>query len=256
MNATSELEGLYGIWLREFKVFQREKSRVISSIAQPIIWLFLLGGGIGASVDQSKIGDVSYQTFLFPGIVAMSTMFGTVFYGLYIVWDRKIDVLKEILVAPISRVTVFFGKVLGGATDSMITVGILLALGIGLVGLSPTGVLAGLGLAILIAVGMVSIGLTMGAFLDSMEGFQVIVTFMVFPLFFLSGALYPVSTLDPALQTAVRANPVTYGVDAMRITMIGQPETFAPLWLDVSVLLIFDVIMVIIGTLAFRRMKL
>src|SRR5205809_1649172 len=118
----SELEGLYGIWLREFKVFQREKSRVISAVAQPIIWLFLLGGGIGASIDTSRIGDVDYQHFLFPGIVAMSTMFGTVFYGLYIVWDRKIDVLKEVLVAPISRITVFFGKVLGGATDALITV--------------------------------------------------------------------------------------------------------------------------------------
>ncbi|HTD80887.1 MAG TPA: ABC transporter permease, partial [Thermoplasmata archaeon] len=116
MRSTSEIEGLYGIWLREFKVFQREKSRVVSAIAQPIIWLFLLGGGIGASIDTSRIGNVDYQHFLFPGIVAMSTMFGTVFYGLYIVWDRKIDVLKEILVAPISRITVFFGKVLGGAT--------------------------------------------------------------------------------------------------------------------------------------------
>lgn len=254
MNATSELEGLYGIWLREFKVFQREKSRVISSIAQPIIWLFLLGGGIGASVDQSKIGDVSYQHFLFPGIVAMSTMFGTVFYGLYIVWDRKIDVLKEILVAPISRVTVFFGKVLGGATDAIITVAILLVLGVALVGISPVGVLGGLGVAILLAIGMVSIGLTLGAFLDSMEGFQVIITFMVFPLFFLSAALYPLEGLDPGMAAAVRANPVTYAVDAMRGALIGQ--NYFPLWWDLLVLISFDIIMVTVGTFAFRKMKL
>lgn len=256
MSAASELEGLYGIWLREFKVFQREKSRVISSIAQPIIWLFLLGGGIGASVDQSKIGDVTYQQFLFPGIVAMSTMFGTVFYGLYIVWDRKIDVLKEILVAPISRVTVFFGKVLGGATDAMITVAILLVLGVVLVGIAPAGVLGALGVAILLAVGMVSIGLTLGSFLNSLEGFQVIITFMVFPLFFLSGALYPIEGLDPGLQAAVLANPVTYAVDAMRIVLIGKSSFDLPLWWDLSVLLAFDAIMVIVGTLAFRKMKL
>ena len=250
----SELEGLYGIWLREFKVFQREKSRVISAVAQPIIWLFLLGGGIGASIDTSRIGDVDYQHFLFPGIVAMSTMFGTVFYGLYIVWDRKIDVLKEILVAPISRITVFFGKVLGGATDAMITAFILLLLGVVLVGVSPVGVVAGLGLALLLAVGMVSIGLTLGAFFESMEGFQVIITFMIFPLFFLSAALYPIAGLDPVLGAAVRANPVTYAVDGLRGALIGR--NYFPLWLDLAVIVLFDAAMVLVGTWAFRRMKL
>ena len=249
----SEIEGLYAIWLREFKVFQRERSRVISAIAQPIIWLFLLGGGIGASVDPDKITG-SYQAFLFPGIVAMSTMFGTVFYGLYIVWDRKIDVLKEILVAPISRITVFFGKVLGGATDAMITAAIILVLGVALVGISPVGVLTGLGIALMLAVGMVSIGLTLGAFFESMEGFQVIVTFMIFPLFFLSAALYPLAGLDPAMAAAVRANPVTYAVDAMRGALIGQ--SYFPVALDLLVVGLFDVVMVLVGTWAFRRMKL
>jgi ABC-2 type transport system permease protein len=249
----SEVEALYAIWLREFKVFQREISRVISAIASPIIWLFLLGGGIGASVNAAAVGG-DYQKFLFPGIVAMSTMFGTVFYGLYIVWDRKIDVLKEILVAPVSRITVFFGKVLGGATDAMITAGIILVLGVVLVGLTPLGVLAGLGIALLLAIGMVSIGLTLGAFFDSMEGFQVIVTFMVFPLFFLSAALYPIEGLDPAMATAVRGNPVTYAVDAMRGALIGQNHF--PIWIDMSVLLLFDGAMVLLGTWAFRRMKL
>ena len=235
-------------------MFQREKSRVVSAIAQPIIWLFLLGGGIGASIDTSRIGDVDYQHFLFPGIVAMSTMFGTVFYGLYIVWDRKIDVLKEILVAPISRITVFFGKVLGGATDAMITAFILLLLGVVLVGVAPVGVLAGLGIALLLAVGMVSIGLTLGSFFESMEGFQVIITFMIFPLFFLSGALYPISGLDPVLGAAVQANPVTYAVDGLRGALIGRNHF--PLWLDLAVILLFDAAMILLGTWAFRKMKL
>ena len=254
MRGTSEIEGLYGIWLREFKVFQREKSRVISAVAQPIIWLFLLGGGIGASIDPKSIGNVGYQRFLFPGIVAMSTMFGTVFYGLYIVWDRKIDVLKEILVAPISRITVFFGKVLGGATDAMITAFILLLLGVVLVGVAPFGLVGGLGIALLLAIGMVSIGLTLGAFFESMEGFQVIITFMIFPLFFLSAALYPVENLDPVMGAAVRANPVAYAVDALRWALIGKGSF--DLWLDLAVLLLFDLAMVLLGTWAFRRMKL
>jgi ABC-2 type transport system permease protein len=181
-------------------------------------------------------------------------MFGTVFYGLYIVWDRKIDVLKEILVAPISRITVFFGKVLGGATDALITVSILLVLGVALVGVAPVGVLSGLAVAVLLAIGMVSIGLTLGSFFESMEGFQVIVTFMVFPLFFLSAALYPLAGLDPVMASAVRANPVTYAVDAMRGVLIGQ--SYFPVWLDLSVVVLFDVTMVLIGAWAFRKMKL
>ena len=203
---------------------------------------------------SSRIGDVDYQHFLFPGIVAMSTMFGTVFYGLYIVWDRKIDVLKEILVAPISRITVFFGKVLGGATDAMITAFILLLLGVVLVGVAPLGLVGGLGIALLLAIGMVSIGLTLGAFFESMEGFQVIITFMIFPLFFLSAALYPVENLDPVMGAAVRANPVAYAVDALRWALIGKGSF--DLWLDLAVLLLFDTAMVLLGTWAFRKMKL
>jgi ABC-2 type transport system permease protein len=250
----SELEGLYGIWLREFKVFQREKSRVISSIAQPIIWLFLLGGGIGGAVNEVTVPGGNYQRFIYPGIVAMSAMFSTVFFGLYIVWDRKIDVLKEILVAPISRVTVFFGKVIGGGTETMITATIILVLGIGIAQIPPLNALAGLVFVGLLAIGMISIGLTLGAFLDSMEGFQVIVTFMVFPLFFLSGALFNIGTADGAMALGISLNPISYAVDGLRGVTIGY--NYFPLWLDFAVIGAFDVIMVLIGTWAFRRMKL
>lgn len=184
----------------------------------------------------------------------MSIMFGTVFYGLYIVWDRKVDVLKEILVAPISRVTVFFGKVMGGATDAMIQSTILLVLGIVLVGISPPAVLGAMGVGALLAIGMVSIGLTIGSFFESFEGFQVVVTFMIFPMFFLSGALFPVEGLDPAFAAAVQLDPVTYAVDAMRGILVGVQ--YFPLWLDLAVLGVFDVVMVAVGTWAFRRMKL
>jgi ABC-2 type transport system permease protein len=184
----------------------------------------------------------------------MSIMFGTVFYGLYIVWDRKVDVLKEILVAPVSRVTVFFGKVLGGATDAMIQSTILLVLGMFLVGISAPGVLAATGVGILLAIGMVSIGLTLGAFFESFEGFQVVVTFLIFPLFFLSGALFPIDGLDPAFAVAVQLDPVTYAVDAMRGILVGVQHF--PMWLDISVLVGFDIVMVAVGTWAFRRMKL
>ncbi len=251
----SEFEGLYAIWLREFKVFQRERSRVIATLAQPIIWLFLLGGGIGGAVDEGGVPGGNYQRFIFPGIVAMSAMFSTVFFGLYIVWDRKIDVLKEILVAPISRVTVFFGKVLGGSTETIITASLILAAGVGIAGLPPLNAAAGLIFVILLGIGMISIGLTLGAFLDSMEGFQVIVTFLVFPLFFLSGALFWIGNpLGTAMDFGVRVNPITYAVDGLRGITLGFSAF--PLGLDFAVIGLFDVLMVLIGTWAFRRMKL
>ena len=123
----SELSGLYAIWYRELKVYIRERSRIVASIISPLMWLVVFGTGLGASI--TSVQNVSYQTFIYPGIIVMSILFGSIFYGLYIVWDRKVDFLKEVLVAPLSRTTIFFGKVLGGATDAMIESLILIALG-------------------------------------------------------------------------------------------------------------------------------
>ena len=114
-----ELMGIYAFWWREFKVFQREKSRIVSSIVQPLMWLFLFGSGVGAGVS---ISDLNYRDYIYPGILTMSVLFGSVFFGLYIVWDRKLDVLKAVLVAPVSRISIFLGKVLGGCTDVMLQI--------------------------------------------------------------------------------------------------------------------------------------
>src|SRR4030043_1764985 len=120
-----ELMGMYAVWWREFKVFQREKSRIVSSIVQPLMWLFLFGSGIGASVT---IGDIDYRDYIYPGILAMLVLFGSVYFGLYIIWDRKLDVLKAILVAPVSRISIFLGKVLGGCTDVILQMLVLFML--------------------------------------------------------------------------------------------------------------------------------
>jgi len=119
---TRDLAGVYAVWLREFIVFKRETSRVISAMVQPLLWTFLFGGGMGGSVArEGAAADIpaglTYQQYIFPGILIMSALFTSMYYGLYIVWDRKIDVLKEILVSPVSRIAIFFGKVLGGCMD-------------------------------------------------------------------------------------------------------------------------------------------
>lgn len=254
-----EFRAVFAIWRREFKTFQREKSRVISSLATPILWILLVGTGFSATISPDELGGITYKQFLFPGVIAQAVLFGTVFYGMYIIWDKKLDVLKEILVAPVSRTSVFFGKVLGGSTESVIQGTILLAIGIAFFGVTPLGALGGLVIVLLLAIAFVSIGLFIGSFFDSMEGFQIIISFLLFPLFFLSGALFPVKSLaaeSPWLYWLIRANPATYAVDALRGLTLGPAHHQFPLLLSVGVLVGFAGLMAVVGTWAFGRMKM
>lgn len=169
----STWEAIYGIWLREFKVFKREKSRVITSLFTPLLWIFGFGGGLGPNIS---IGDVNYQVFIYPGILTMSILFSSVFFGVYIVWDRKIDILKEILVAPISRTAIFFGKALGGVTDSMIEGTIMLLIGVALgISFTPITTILVLLFLLVLTIGLVSLGLMLGSVLTSPESFGTVV---------------------------------------------------------------------------------
>jgi len=246
-----ELLGVYAVWWREIKVFQREKSRVVSSIVQPLMWLFLFGSGVGASVN---VGGINYQDYIYPGILAMSVLFGSVFFGLYIVWDRKLDVLKAVLVAPVSRISIFFGKVLGGCTDVTIQVVILFFFSFLFPTITPWGIPLALLILSITSIAMVSMGLAIGSLFESLEGFQVVATFVVFPLFFLSGALFPVNDRLPDwLQGLVMLNPLTYTVDGVRGALLGL-NSF-PLYADLSVVAFFAMLMVLVGSALFSRMK-
>ncbi len=250
----SELSGLYAIWYRELKVYIRERSRIVASIISPLMWLVVFGTGLGASI--TSVQNVSYQTFIYPGIIVMSILFGSIFYGLYIVWDRKVDFLKEVLVAPLSRTTIFFGKVLGGATDAMIESLILIALGAFFnIHFTLMMFIYSIIVIFILTAGIVSIGLIIGSFLSSPEGFGLISSFVIFPIFFLSGALFPVDTLPSWLYFFVRLNPVSYGVDLLRGIILGVPMTFSPI-LDISVIVGFAVVLIGLGAYAFRKMKL
>lgn len=261
------------IWIREFKVFQREKSRVVSAMATPIFWIVLIGTGFNQSIDLAGSvyeGVRDYRAFMYPGIIAMSTLFGTVFFGLYIVWDRKLDVLKEVLVAPVSRATIFFGKVAGGSTEALIQGTLLLAAGLVVAyfvpasgafeapadlagGLTPATALLALGFVALLALAFTSVGLFIGSFFESLEGFQVVVSFLIFPLFFLSGALFPLDKLPGWLQVVSYANPVTYAVDGMRGAVLGVHSL--PYWVDAAGIGLFALVMLAAGTWSFSRMK-
>ena len=245
------LNALYAVWLREFKVFLRESSRLIASIFTPLLWLFVVGSGLGSAAPS--VGE-DYQKFIFPGIISMSVIFSSVFFGSYIIWDRKFDFLKSVMVAPVSRETIFVGKTLGGMTTSLVQVSILLLVG-GPIGIQFDAFTVSqiVATVLLLSFALTSLGLAMGSFIESLEGFQLIVSFVVFPLFFLSGALFPLQNLPEWLSILTTINPVTYAVDALRnAMMLSSKHTFG---IDIVILFLSTVALSLLGTLSFRKMK-
>lgn len=248
------LEKVYALWLREFKVFLRERSRLVASIFTPLLWLFVIGIGFGSVATLSSEGAVGYQKFIFPGIVCMSVIFTSIFFGSYVIWDRKFDFLKSVMVAPVSRGTIFVGKALGGMTSSLIQAAILLFVG-ALIGIpySPTGVIESIVIVLLLSFTLTSLGLAIGSYMQSLEGFQMIASFVVFPLFFLSGALFPLERLPAWLSVLTAIDPATYGVGAMRTAVLGishQPFSY-----DLVILFGFTVFLGLVGIYSFKRMK-
>ena len=246
-----ELEGFYALWYRELKVFSREKSRIVSSLFTPLLWIVVFGGGLGSAVS---LGGVNYQVFIFPGIITMTILFTSVFFGLYIVWDKKIDFFKEVLVAPLSRTTIFAGKMVGGSIDALLQGCAMLVLG-PVLGIHYTlwNVLFSFVFMFVLASALVSLGLIIGSNMESVEGFQLIVSFLVFPMFFLSGALFPLKNLPQYLLIFTILDPVTYAVDGLRGLILGSSQL--PIALNLVILTGFAIVMIGIGTWSFKRLK-
>ena len=246
-----ELEGFYALWYRELKVFTREKSRIVSSLFTPLLWITVFGGGLGSAVS---LGGVNYQVFIFPGILTMTILFSSVFFGLYIVWDKKIDFFKEVLVAPLSRTTIFAGKMVGGSIDALLQGGAMLLLGLVLgIKYSPLSFALSFLFMFVLAAALVSLGLILGGNMESVEGFQLVSSFLIFPMFFFSGALFPINNLPNYLMLITVLNPVTYAVDGMRGLILGSSQL--PIALDLGILVAFAAIMMGIGTWTFKRLK-
>src|ERR687889_1328829 len=245
------LSQVYAIWLREFKVFLRERSRLVASTFTPLLWLFVIGSGFGSTTAYT---DLDYQTFIFPGIVCMSVIFSSVFYGSYIIWDRKFDFLKSVMVAPVNRGIVFTGKTFGGMSNSLVQAFILLIVG-ALIGIQFTAIslLQTIAVVLLMSFGLTSLGLALGSYMYSLEGFQMIVSFVVFPLFFLSGALFPLDNLPEWLSVLTAADPATYGVDALRNLMLGSGSYEVEL--DFAILLGYTAGLGAFGVYSFGKMK-
>jgi ABC-2 type transport system permease protein len=248
--------------LREVKRYLRDRARIVSSFVQPLLWLVIFGTGLSLSASTLELGNLTYPQYIFPGIIGQTLLFTSMFMGISVIWDREFGFLKEIMVAPISRFSVFLGKMLGDSTDAVIQGIIVFALGAVLGPVLGTNLnlaifLEALPIMILITFGLVGIGLTVASFIESLESFGVIQSFINLPLFFLSGAIIPLRGSVPTwLQIAARLDPLTYGVDALRTIVGGNAwQPLYPLYFNLLVLCVFDVVMVTVGTLAFSRRK-
>ena len=250
------IETIYTIWLREIIRFVKSKSRLVGTGGQPLIWLAI--AGVGFSSAFALAGGVSYITFMAPGIIGMTLLFSSIFSGVNVIWDRQFGFLKEILVAPVSRVGIVLGKVAGSATVSLITAIIILSVELifGIIpfaDLTALGVLEAAAFMILIPCVFVSVGLIIASTVDNVEGFQVIINFLVLPLFFLSGALFPLTNAPLWMKAVSAIDPLRYGIDGMRGALIGVHAY--PIYIDLLIVLASAAVLITIADIAFGRIE-
>jgi ABC-2 type transport system permease protein len=246
------LNDIYTVWLREMKRFLRARSRIVSSLALPFFWLAFIGVGFGASVT---IPGMSYLNFLAPGIVGMILLFTSIFTGISVIWDRQFGFLKEMLVAPVSRTSIFLGKTFGGATVAVINASIMLAIATAL-GIIPLGIgiAAAFVFMVLISMCFVAIGLIIASRMKSMEGFQMIMSFLIMPIFFVSGAIFPLQNTPAWMQAVAHLDPLTYGVDGLRNVLINAG--IFSVWVDLAAMIVICTGLILVGGYLFRKSTL
>ncbi|OGW56954.1 MAG: hypothetical protein A2Z09_05890 [Nitrospirae bacterium RBG_16_43_8] len=251
-----EFNAIYVIVAREFKKFVRERSRLVSAIARPLVWLFLVGAGMSRLVPP--VDGVSYKQFIFPGILGMTILFSSMFSSISIIWDKEFGFMKEILVAPVSRLTIVMGKALSGSIVSTLQAVIVLLL-FPLLGLKlgAADIIGAVIICALVSFSVSAFGIVIATFYESYESFSAIMNFIIMPMFFLSGAMYPVKLLPEALRFVAQLNPLTYGVDALKHVI--SPLAHGPMSPDFSIAtdLVFifslSVIFVFAGARAFEK---
>ncbi len=243
---------IYILWLRQIKRYFRSKSRIVGSLGQPILFLVALGFGLNSTFSAAGGGD--YIQFLSPGIIAMSILFTAIFSGIEIIWDRQFGFLKETLVAPVPRTAIMFGRTLGGATVASFQ-GILVLVISLFIGFRPewAAILPGLVFMILIALVFTALGTAIASMLEDMQGFQLIMNFVVMPVFFLSGSLFPLDSAPAALRWIAIFNPLSYGVDGLR-AVFTHASHFS-VWTDFGVLAGISALFICVGAWLFGKIQ-
>jgi len=247
------MKAVYILWLREWKRYLRSKVQMIASLGQPVLYLVALGFGMGPMFARG--GGGSYLQFITPGIIGMTILFNSVFSGIALLWDRQFGFLKETLVAPVPRIRIMIGRTLGAATVAMMQ-GLLVAIVAMIAGFRPSSLAAiplGLFFMLMIAIVFAGFGVVIGSSLKDMQGFQLVMNFLVLPIFFLSGALFPLERLALPLMVATRLDPLSYGVDGLRHALIGT--THFATTTDITVLACMAVALLCLGAWRFSRIE-
>jgi ABC-2 type transport system permease protein len=248
------MAAVYILWLRELKRYVRSRAQIVASLGQPLLYLLALGFGLGPVFQKS--GNGSYLQFIAPGVIGMTVLFSSIFSGISLLWDRQFGFLKETLVAPVPRISIVVGKTLGGVTVALLQ-GTLVIVVCLVAGFRPSGLLAvprAFVYMALIALVFAGLGTAIGSRLQDMQGFQLIMNFLVMPIFFLSGALFPLDHLPKALSAITSGDPLSYGIDGLRGTLIGLSHF--GLLRDLVVLCGVAVVLLSVGSYLFSRIEL
>jgi ABC-2 type transport system permease protein len=248
------------VWRRDIIRLFRMPTRIISGVAQPLLFLFVLGAGLENAIGAQGAAGVDYQQYLFPGILAMSVLTSALFSAIAIVWDREFGFMREMLVAPVSRGSLVFGKALGGGSVAVVQ-GLVLVVAAPFVGVSFTVVsfLEMVGFLLLLAFALTAFGIVIASRMERMESFQMVMALVLQPMLFLSGAIFPLEALPTWLAVITRLNPATYGVDAIRRVVLPEaaPLTLfdwvVPLWADAAITLSFGVAMLALAVRLFGK---
>lgn len=247
------MKAIYILWLRQMKRFFRSKSRIISTIMQPIFYLLTFSLGFGSTFERA--GEGNYIAFLVPGIICQTILFSSIFSGMDIVFDRQFGFLKETLVAPVSRTNIMIGKILGGAT--MATIQGFMVFGLSfLIGFRPVSYILipfAILIMFLVACLFAGVGAAIGSSLKDSYGFQLVMNLLVMPIFFLSGALFPIKNLPSFLMPVIKINPLSYGVDSLR-GIISGVNSFNITFSILTIISLF-IIIVFVGNRLFSKME-
>jgi len=244
---------IYILWLRQLKKYFRARSRIIGALGQPLLFLLAFGFGFGAIFKQA--GQGNYIQFLGPGIIMMSVLFTAIFSGIDLIWDRQFGFLKETMVAPVPRWQIMLGKTLGGATVAAFQglIVFILAIIVGFRFYNPLMLPVAAIFVILVAIIFTSLGVAIASRIEDMQGFQLIMNFLVMPIFFLSGALFPLQGLPAVMEVVIKLDPLTYGIDGLRGALINA-STFG-ITTDLMIMVILAVVLLGIGSYLFERIQ-
>jgi ABC-2 type transport system permease protein len=249
------MNAIYILWWREVKRYTRSRAQIVASLGQPMLYLLVLGFGLGPVFQRA--GNGNYLQFVAPGVIGMSVLFSSIFSGLGILFDRQFGFLKETLVAPVSRLQIMAGRTLGGATVAVMQ-GLLVTVVCLIAGFRPVSlatVPVALGFMVLIAICFAALGMAIGSGLQDMQGFQLIMNFLVLPIYFLSGALFPLTGLPIVLSYITKADPLAYGIDGMRNVLLGASHAAFDPRLDLVVLVVVGSILLVIGAQRFSKIE-